>query len=610
MAPERPSMTEDAPTPVEDEPPLPEGTARPVVLRGVPVTPGLAIGSAYRKDYDLARVAVRRVPRDRVEGELNRFHAALGDSCRQLEDLRRRLQGKVPEDHARILDTHVAYLKDSVFLSDVENLILNEQMSLEASIAKVILDFDRIFRLVQSESLRERAVDLRDVGIRVLRNLERAAGAGRPTQAPARDYVLVARELSIVDMFDLAGENVLGILTEGGTLTSHAAILARSMHIPTLTGIEGLLEEVREGDLVIVDATEGCVRVRPDELVRQQYRVAWEEARSERESDAPPAWAREPAQTADGEPLEVSAISGTLPEIDRARHLGLAEVGLYRTELLYLIEREPPSVEALAAHYRAVLEGASGRVTFRLLDVNSSLELGYLYEGRETNPGLGRMGVRILLGHPSVLARQISGLLRAAATSAVPPRIAVPKVIDASELERVREILAQERHVLKRAGVERCDERIEIGAVIETPASALGVRHLARSADFLVINLNSLQQYLLAADRDNAALVHLFERTHPVVVRALQRVVAVCDEEDTPLSLFGVSAIASEKLSYLVGVGIRRFAVAPAALQAFLAAARAVDLGEAQQAAERIAGAASPAALRPLEPYGHGFAGP
>jgi phosphotransferase system enzyme I (PtsI) len=169
----------------------------------------------------------------------------------------------VPKDDARILDVHIAYLKDSVFISDVENLILNEQLALEAAIAKVIGDFDRIFKLVSSEALRERAVDLRDVGIRVLRHLER--NRVEPAVAPARptDYVLAAKELSIVDMFDLQGEHVLGILTEAGALTSHAAILARSMRIPTLTAVHGLLDTIREGDFVIVDASAAPRATRP-----------------------------------------------------------------------------------------------------------------------------------------------------------------------------------------------------------------------------------------------------------------------------------------------------------------------------------------------------------
>src|SRR5436190_6550596 len=243
-------------------------------LKGTSVAPGLVLGVVHLKDYELFKTPPQRVPLEQVERELNRFHKSLSDSRKQIDDLKSRLQGKVPSDHVRILDTHVAYLKDSVFLSDVENLIINEQMGLEAAIGKVIADFDRIFRLVQNETLRERAIDLRDVGIRVLRNLEKGAGEEKQAAATPTDYILAARELSIVDMFNLQNEHVLGILTESGGLTSHAAILARSMRIPTLTGVTGLLEKVREGDFVILEATEVLVRVNPDEVLRAQYRPA------------------------------------------------------------------------------------------------------------------------------------------------------------------------------------------------------------------------------------------------------------------------------------------------------------------------------------------------
>ena len=208
-----------------------------LLLNGLAVSPGLVLGRAHIKDNDLALVEESRVARDEVEGELNRFRRALESSIRQITDLKDRLDGQVAARDARILDTHLAYLKDSVFIADVEELIIGDQMRLDTAIAKVVNDFDRIFRLVESETLRQSAVDLRDVGIRVLRNIE--TGGEPETDEPDR-YILVARELSIVDMFDLNNEHVLGIVTEGGGLTSHAAIFARSMRIPTVTGVEDL----------------------------------------------------------------------------------------------------------------------------------------------------------------------------------------------------------------------------------------------------------------------------------------------------------------------------------------------------------------------------------
>jgi len=581
--------------------PAGEEAPQPTVLKGTSVCQGLALGPIHRLDYDLAGVSARRVPRDQVEEELNRFHKALSDSRDQLLELKAHLQDKVPADHARILDTHIVYLKDSVFLSDVENLILAEQMSLESAIAKVISDFDRIFRLVESDLLRERAVDLRDVGIRVLRNLERAAGDVEELVLPV-NYVLVARELSIVDMFNLDGEHVQGILTEAGSLTSHAAILARSMRIPTLTGVEDLLDKVEEGDFVILDATEGVVRVKPDPILRAQYKEAQEEQHPESLRNERPDWAQWPARLASGEVLELAAACGNLPDVERAITLGMEGIGLYRTELLYLVGRKAPSLDSLVSHYDCVLEQAHGQpVTFRLLDIDSSLEVDYLHEEREPNPGLGRMGVRLLLARDAVLRTQLQALLRTKTDSKL--RIAVPKIVDCGELRRVKEILFEERFALKKTGV-RFHEKIEVGAVIETPASALGVRDLIDEVDFLSISLDSLQQYLLAADRDNKDIAPFFERVHPFVVRVIRDIVAACTERERPLDAFGFTAVSAETLPFLIGAGLRRFSIAPVVLQRFLTQMAKIGLTDAEKAAKIATRVSCPQELSSVLPPG------
>lgn len=602
--------TPTAPEPgVEREPKAPGGST----LKGTPVAPGLVLGTVHIKDYDLLRAPLQRVPLEQVERELNRFHKALSDSRRQIDDLKVRLQGKVPADHVRILDTHGAYLKDSVFLSDVENLIINEQMRLEAAIGKVIADFDRIFRLVQNETLRERAVDLRDVGMRVLRNLEKESGDEKTAPAPPVDYVLIARELSIVDMFNLSNEHVLGILTEEGGLTSHAAILARSMRIPTLTGVTGLLEKVREGDFVILDATEGLVRVNPDEVVRQQYRQATSQKKPEAApQEGVPVWARRAARTHDGHAITVTAICGNLPEVDQAADLGMQGVGLYRTELLYLIDRDQPSLESLVAHYAAVVEHARGQsVTFRLLHVDSSLEVGYLHEAREMNPGLGRAGVRVLLAREQVLRRQLQALLRAApVASEARVKIAVPFVTDCGDLRRVKEVLFEERYALRKSSTAFQDN-VELGAVVETPVAALGARDLAREADFLTISLDSLLQYLLAADRENHELRNYFEPIHPFALRTLMQIVEVCEQAGRPLSVFGVTAVNPSNLPFLLGAGLRHFCVAPVALKDFLELVQQIDLRSARRNATLASRASCQAETQTLvDGYRHGYARP
>jgi phosphotransferase system enzyme I (PtsI) len=484
-------------------------------------------------------------------------------------------------------------------------------MSLEAAIGKVISDFDRIFRLVQNETLRERAVDLRDVGIRVLRHLEKDVDAPVPGKVLPANYVLVARELSIVDMFNLAGNQVLGILTESGGLTSHAAILARSMRVPTITGIENLLANVREGDFVIVDASEGVVRVNPDDVVIAQYRQAADDLAKVAAAGATPREEVLP-RTRDGEVIHVAASCGNLPEVDQALGAGLAEIGLYRTELMYLVDKAEPSREALARHYASVLEAARGAaVTFRLLHADSSLEIAYLHERREQNPALGRAGIRALLSRERVLRRQLQALLVGGAGASDGDgrvRIALPFVTDCGELRRLKEILFEERLELRKAG-EKHVERCEVGVVIETPAAALGARDLAREADFLLIGLDSLQQHLLASDRENAELAASFQSAHPIVLRAVREVVRAAHAESKPVAVFGVTAVQPANVPFLLGVGVRAFCVAPASVEEFVRVVDGVSLKSARRAAEVAAAASSPGENSTLvDSYRHGYA--
>ena len=614
-------MNREATTPENPtaEPAAVAETAPPpggLLLRGTSVAPGLVLGHVHRKDYDLSRAHAQRVPLDAIDRELGRFRQALDDSRLQLQDLKSRLEGRVKPDDARILDTHLAYLKDSVFIADVENLILNEQLGLEAAIAKVISDFDRIFRLVENATLRQSAIDLRDVAIRVLRNLEQASAGETAVAAedgvvrgplPAGQYVLAARELSIVDMFNLSNEHVQGIVTEEGGLTSHAAVFARSMRIPTVTAVEGLLDRVYEGDFVILDATEGIVRVNPSELVRQQYLQADREPEPEPEEREVPDWARFPARTHDGTEIEVQVVCGNLPEVEQAAALGLPGVGLYRTELLYLIDRDPPSREALIRHYSSVVEqAAGGPVTFRLLNVDSGLEIPYLHEARELNPQLGRAGVRLLLSRESILRRQIQAILMA--SPEVPVRIAVPFVCDCGELRRVKEILFEEKLELRRAGLEFQD-RVELGCVLETPASLLGMRDLAREAEFLVLGLDSLTQYLLAADRESSGLAPFFETMHPFVLRALTKACEIATGLGRELTVFGVTAAEERNLPLLLGAGLRNFCLPPSGLRGFLTAVAGLELRAAGRAARAAARSSSPSELHGhVSGYRHGYA--
>jgi phosphoenolpyruvate-protein kinase (PTS system EI component) len=561
------------------------------VLRGTTVAPGVVVGPAHRKLGELERAGNERLGDGEPEEELNRFRSALDRSRRQLVELRAQLSGKVAEDDARILDTHLAYLKDSAFIADVERQILEHHLRLAPAIAKVVADYERIFKLVQSERLRQGAVDLRDVGLRVLQNLEvEDAARGGQAAAPLR-HVLVARGLSIVDLFNLHGEHVLGVVTEEGGLAGHAAIFARSMGIPTLVGVPGLLDTVAEGDMLLLDAGEGLLRVRPDPTLVEQYAGATPREDLALELDQLRARPLDALPLGEGAVLRLGAACGNLPEVALAARAGVPEIGLFRTELLFLGERNLPSRAALAAHYEAVIAQARGAaVTFRLLDADSGLGAEHLTGPREPNPKLGRCGVRWLLMHEDVLRLQCSALLTA--TGGRPLRVAVPFVVDPDDVRRVRAVLLEEQSAL-RAKDATVAEKLEVGAVIETPASLVALRDLAREADFLTLNLDAFLQHLLAADPLVPELALWLRELHPLALRTLRRVAAVAQEERAPLSVFGAAAEDPDTARFLVGAGWRHLCAAPHALPGLVEHLSGADLEALSDAVEERSRATS-----------------
>ncbi|MFQ5507526.1 MAG: phosphoenolpyruvate-utilizing N-terminal domain-containing protein, partial [Planctomycetota bacterium] len=311
------------------------------MLEGVTVSAGVALGPVRIGGYELDRPGGVRIPKEQVESEVDRFHGAVERSRRQARDLRESLARDLGKE-AQILEVHLAYLEDATFLKDVEDRIRGEQLPLEGALSRIVRDFDRIFELVENELLKERAIDLRDVALRLIRNLDETEPQ-RPEKGITRPFILATHKLSIVDMFDIDHERVLGVIAEEGGRNSHAGILARSMGIPALTGITGLRDQIRNEDFVILDSSSGVVYVNPETTLRKEYEIRAGESRGRTRDDAVHGRPR----LADGLELEVLGSCGNLGDVSHSVSYGLEGIGLYRTELLFLLERSLPDEEKL-----------------------------------------------------------------------------------------------------------------------------------------------------------------------------------------------------------------------------------------------------------------------
>lgn len=551
------------------------------VLRGESVSPGIAVGPVHLRGYDDDEIGVSRIAADQVEAELDRLRTAVGQSRAQIEEIRGKQQGQLGEAELRIFDAQIAYLGDPSFVAEIEQQVVQERLAVRAAVKTVYAKYDRIFQLVENEILRRRASDLRDVATRVLRNL--ASGEPSARKAPAGRYVLAARKLTTADMFNLDAEGVDAIVAEEGGMSSHAAILARGMGIPTLTGIRGLPRLLRDGSVVVVDSDHGELRVDLTEAELGQFAERSQTWKS-LQKQAPETEARH--ETRDGTAIELLGSCGSLGEAEMSRTFGLAGIGVFRTELAFLADKRRPTEDELVAQYQKVIAGNPAQpVNFRLLDVAAGV-FSPDAKDPERNPAMGRRGVRGLLANQDVLRLQLRAILRAAVGSEH-VGVLVPFVTSVMDLQRVKAILIEERLALRKAKVPVAGS-LALAPILEVPVAAFGIGALAVESDFLVLAIDDLQAYLLAADRDNSAVREYHELAHPAVFEFLARIAKEADRVEKEVVLFGESAADPQRMPFYIGAGFRRFSIAPVRLRKLLKVLRRYSADECRRIAARV----------------------
>ncbi len=551
-------------------------------VRGECVAPGIAVGPVFVRGF-AAQQTSRRLAADEVESELNRLREALQKSRAQIEEIKQKQADSLGEAELRIFDSHLAYLGDAMFVTEIESQVIKERLPVHEAVQLVFTKYDRIFQLVESELLRRRASDLRDVATRLQRNLE--AEAVRGPLAPTGPYVLVASKLTTADMFNLANEKVEGIVAEEGGMSSHAAILARGMGIPTVTGIRDLPKLVRDGDIVVLDATAGELVTAPDDRVLADATLSAQRWKASKVATSAPTEAKN-HQTRDGTPVRLLGSCGSPGEADLVRTFGMEGIGVYRTELQFLADKMRPSEDALVSTYRQVVEANAGRpVAFRLLDVMAATRDANLRH-QERNPTMGLRGVRGLLLDRDLLRMQLRAIVRAA-VGAIGASVLVPFVTGLSDLQRVKAALLEERVALKKAGVP-CAADLAIAPVIEVPAAAMSLGALLVESDYAVVAVDDLQAHLLAADRDNAAVREYHEMVHPAVFETLARLARDAERREKPLVLFGESAADPVRIPFYLGVGYRSFSIAPVRLRGVMKVLARYSIEECRRIAARI----------------------
>jgi phosphotransferase system enzyme I (PtsI) len=550
------------------------------LFRGIMVSPGIAIARAFFLPETRLAVPSYDVPPSRLEAEVARFRGARERAVREMEELRGRTAPGQAD--SRLLESHILMLRDPEFSAQVEGEISRQQKNVEWVLERVVAEITTKLGASGDEYLRERSADVHDVAGRVLEQLTvpRRADAGEPEG----ECILTAHVLLPSDVIGMDKSKVVGLASDSGGRTSHVAILARSFAVPAVLGLSQLSENLRSGDLLIVDGTRGQVIVDPDEATLRQYR-AGREAWQKHELQLLPL-SELKAETRDGKLIALESNIEVPEETDSALAHGADGVGLFRSEFLYILPNRFPGEEEQLDAYRRVLTAMKPRpVTIRTLDLGGEKIIPGVKPGGEPNPILGWRAVRFCLSRQDVFLTQLRALLRASVHGNL--KLMFPMISGVEELEAVLEVLEQAKQQLRRQG-EPFDEQIPVGIMIEVPSAAFTSDILARRVSFFSIGTNDLIQYLIAVDRENERIAYLYEPFHPGVLRLLKAVIDAGHSGGIPVGMCGEMAADPYAAAVLLGLGLDGFSMSSIAIPEIKRIIRSLTLAEAEELAGSV----------------------
>ncbi len=506
------------------------GAGAPAKIGGVPGAPGIAIGTAVVVSPDADLYAVPRRRAEDRRGELHAFRRALERVRQDIQSVADNLGSELSAEDRALFDVYLGILDDSAIGAEVVRLIKDGEWA-QGALSQVMIEHIRHFERMEHSYLRERAVDVKDLGTRVLAYLQ--ASDRQEVHFPERT-ILVAEELTASSLGEIPRERLAGLISVRGSGNSHVAILARAMGVPTVMGAVDLPYTLLQDREVVVDGYNGSVHVNPLPEIRQRFQeVLDQDLALSRDLEL----LRDlPCETLDGHRMPLWVNTGLMADVARSLEQGAEGVGLYRTEVPFLLRERFPSEEEQRQIYRNQLEAFAPKpVTMRTLDIGGDKALPY-FPIEEDNPFLGWRGIRVTLDHPEIFLGQIRAMLKASAGLGN-LRIMLPMVCNVPELEEALELIHRSHREVVQEGVEV--EMPQVGVMVEVPAAVYQARALARRADFLSVGSNDLTQYLLAVDRNNARVADLYHSCHPAVLQALALVAEAARSEGKPVGICG-----------------------------------------------------------------------
>ena len=545
---------------------LPQSSRTELSLRGTRISPGLASGTVWvAGDILDCSAEMHRIEPHQVDAEMERVRRAFVQVEAELEESARRVSEQIDPSLAEIFRAHRLMLENLLSSNEFEEELRRSLTSAADAVKRVFRRWEAKFAAIQDETLRQRADDILDLARRVLRQLEGADAFG--LAAMPAGSVLVTQRLLPSDVVALSPRDVKAIVVESLGQGSHAALLTREKGIPTLAGLPGLLSRIRSGDEALVDAFREALIILPNPDTRRDFDQRLEEYRASLFTCK--GECRKPAITRDGQKISVEANLAAHASVEAVVENGADGVGLFRIEQLYFARDLPPSEEELFSELQHLVAPLREKpVTIRLLDIGGDKAIPSLRLPFESNPLLGKRGVRLLIDYPQLARTQLKSLLRLSQAQDI--RILVPMVTLERDMRKIRELLVGVAHEM---GIQNLPP---LGAMIETPAAALTVGQIARHADFLSVGTNDLTQYTLVAGRDDATVSNYYEDTHPSMLRLLGIIIA--EASGKPVTICGEMAGREEVIPMLMEIGFRALSISPPLIPTTKELIRSIDI--------------------------------